>query len=177
MGVGTDARTGRRPLRLDRTRPEQAALIVALPESGFAAAVHGGTVWVAGLDGRVFAVDADSGTLTRTIDVGGAPRGVAVADGDVWVSLRDARAVVRLDAATGEEVARIPTGGQPWPVAADEGDVWVATLEGRLLRLDPAANRVTAEAQVAPQPRSIAVGASDVWVASQTGVLTRVSSG
>ncbi len=161
-------------VRLDRTRPSTDPLRVALPESGFAVTVADETVWVAGLDGRVFAIDAPSARVVRTFDVGGAPRGVAVADGDVWVTLRDARAVVRLDATSGDEVARIPTGGQPWPVAAGGGYVWVATLEGRLLRIDPTRNDVTAEAEVGPEARGVAVGASDVWVASQSGVLTRV---
>lgn len=163
--------------RLDRARPDAGPVTVALPESGFAVAVDGNVVWVAGLDGRVFAVDADRAELVRTIEVGGAPRGVVVAGGDVWVSLRDDRAVVRLDATTGEEVARIATGGQPWPIAAGGGFVWTATLEGRLLRLDPAEDRVTAEANVGPNPRSIAVGAGAVWVASQSGTVTRADAG
>lgn len=162
-------------VRLDRARPDTGAQTVALPESGFAVATDENVVWVAGLEGRVFAVDADTAAVVRTVEVGDAPRGVAVADGDVWVSLRDARAVVRLDAATGKEVARIATEGQPWPIAAGGGYVWVATLEGRLLRIDPARNDITAEAEVAPQPRGVAVGADAVWVASQTGGLARVS--
>lgn len=162
-------------VRFDRARPDSEPLAVALPESGFAVAVDGETAWVAGLDGRVFAVDAPSGKVVRTFAVGGAPRGVAVADGDVWVSLRDARAVVRLDATTGAEVARIPAGGRPWPVASGAGFVWVATLEGRLLRVDPARDEVTAEAEVGREARGVAVGASAVWVTSQFGVLTRVS--
>lgn len=164
-------------VRLDRARPDTGSVTVALPESGFAVATDEDLVWVAGLEGRVFAVDADAGTVVRTVEVDDAPRGVAVAHGDVWVSLRDARAVVRLDAATGKEVARIATDGQPLPVAAGGGYVWVATLEGRLLRIDPARNSITAEAEVAPQPRGVAVGADAVWVASQTGGLARVSSG
>lgn len=123
---------------------------------------------------RVCAI-CDARAVVRTVEVGDAPRGVAVADGDVWVSLRDARAMIRFDAATGKEVARIATAGQPWPIAAGRGYVWVATLEGRLLRIDPARNDITAEAEVAPPPRGVAVGADALWVASQTGGLARVS--
>lgn len=164
-------------IRLDRARPDSQPLTVALPESGFAVAIDGDTVWVAGLDGRVFAVDAPRGRVVRTFDVGGAPRGVAVADGDVWVSLRDARAVVRLDATSGDEVARIPVGGRPWPIASADGFLWVATLEGRLLRIDPTRDEVTAKAEVGVEARGVAVGASAVWVTSQFGVLTRVTTG
>lgn len=160
--------------RLDATRLE-AARRVELPESAFSVALDGATVWTGGLDRRVFAVDATRGAVTRTVDVGGAPRGVAVAAGDVWVTSRDRRQVVRIDGATGEILKRIPTDGQPWPVAAGAGFVWVAELEGRLLRIDPRSDRVTATAPTAPQPRTIAVGAGAVWVASQTGVVSRIA--
>jgi len=63
---------------------------------------------------------------------------VAVAAGDVWVSLRDAGSVVRVDGDSVEELERIPVDRQPWPVAAGGGFVWVATGAGRLLRIDPA---------------------------------------
>ena len=148
---------------------------VELPESAFAVAVQGTSVWVAGLDRRVFEVDATTGTVTRTIDVGAGPRGIAVTPDAVWVTLRDDRAVVRLDPATGEVEARIPLDGQPWPVAVGAGSVWVAELEGRLLRVDPTSNRVTGRATTAAQPRTVAVGATGVWVASQTGALHRVA--
>lgn len=163
-------------VRLDRDDPQLGLLAVALPESGFAAAVADGTVWVAGLERRVFAVDTATGTVQRSIDVGGAPRGVAVADGDVWVSLRDERAVARIDATTGDEIVRIDTAGQPWPIAAGRNVLWVATLEGRLLRIDPTTNAVTAQATVATDARGIAVTDGAVWVTSQSGSVSRVAT-
>lgn len=163
-------------VRLDRNDPQRDPLTIALPESGFAAAATDGTVWVAGLDRRVFAIDPATGAVERTFDVGAAARGITVADGDVWVSLRDERAIVRIDAATGDEVARIDTGGQPWPIAAGRDMVWVATLEGRLVRIDPARNQVTGRATVAPEARGIAVSDRAVWVASQTGAAVRVAT-
>ena len=162
-------------LRLDRNDPQLEPLTVPLPESGFAAAPTDDSVWIAGLDRRLFALDPDTGIVQRTIDVGAAPRGVTVVDGDVWVSLRDERAVVRIDAATGDEVARIDTGGQPWPIAAGVSMVWVATLEGRLLGIDTATNAITAEATVGTEARAIAVTDRTVWVASQSGSVTRVA--
>lgn len=163
-------------VRLDRSNPRLDPLAIPLPESGFAAAVADGTVWVAGLERRLFAVDRDTGALERSIDVGGAPRGVAVADGDVWVTLRDERAVVRIDAVTGDEVARIDIGGQPWPIAAGRNTVWVASLEGRLLGIDPASNAVTARATVGPEALGVAVTDGAVWVTSRSGSLSRVAA-
>lgn len=163
-------------VRLDRGDPHRSPLILSLPESAFAAALGDGTVWVAGLERRVFAVDAATGSVVRTIDAGAAPRGIAVAAGDVWVSLRDERAVVRIDPATGDETARIDTGGQPWPIAADRERVWVATLDGGVMRVDTSTNAVTARATVGVDPRGIAVTEDAVWVASQSGSVTRVMS-
>ena len=163
-------------VRLDRADPQLEPLLLILPESGFAAALSNGTVWVAGLEGRVFAIDAATGSVARTIDAGAAPRGIAVADGDVWVSLRDERAVVRIDAATGDEIARIDTGGQPWPIVADRDTVWVATLEAGLLRIDTSTNAVTARATVGPDARGVAVTEDAVWVTSQSGSVTRVAA-
>lgn len=164
-------------VRLDRGDPQGEPLTLTLPESGFAAALDDGTVWVAGLERRVFAVDAATGSVVRTIDAGAAPRGIAVADGDLWVSLRDERAVVRIDPATGDETARIDTGGQPWPLAAGGDTVWVATLEGTLLSIATSTNTVTARATVGPDTRGVAVTEGAVWVTSQSGSVTRVAAG
>ena len=148
---------------------------VALPDSGFALAIADGTVWVSGLDQGLFAVDAATSEVRLDIDLPGAPRGVAVAAGDVWVTLRDRQQVVRVDGDTGEVVARLDVDGQPWPVAAGAGSVWVATLEGQLIRIDPATTLITATAAVAAQARGVAVADDAVWVTSQTGVVTRVA--
>lgn len=160
--------------RIDRSLPGGGAARVDLAESGFALAASDSKMWIAGLDRLLFAVDLVSAEVTRTVDLGDAPRGVAVAGGDVWVTLRDARQVVRVDGTTGEEIARIPTDGQPWPIAAGGGYVWAAVTEGRLLRIDPGSNEVTAWAPVGPDARTVVVGAGAVWTASQSGVVVRV---
>ena len=51
-------------------------------------AVGAGSVWVVNQgDGTVSRVAVDSGRVTRTIHVGGAPNSVAVSAGRVWVSV------------------------------------------------------------------------------------------
>ena len=163
-------------VRLDRDDPARQPLTVELSESAFAAAVTGEVVWVAGLDSRVFAIDATTGEVKQSIEIGGSPRGVAIAAGDVWVTLRDDHAIVRLDATTGNEVARIDTGGRPWPIAAGGEVLWAATVEGELLRLDATRNVINGRARVPPEPRGIAVDDKTVWVASQTGAIARVAA-
>jgi outer membrane protein assembly factor BamB len=143
---------------------------VTLPESAFAVAVEGRTVWVAGLDRRLFAVDAASGAVRKTIDLGGAPRGVAVAGSSVWVTLSEDRQVVGVDARSGSIVERLEVDGHPWPIAAQGGSIWVAEVEGRLLRIDASSGEVVANAAVPAQARGIAVDDDVVWVATQAGV-------
>lgn len=150
---------------------------VELVENAFAVAVDDKKLWVAGLERRLFAVDRSSGRTVRTIDLGAAPRGVALGDGAVWVTLRDEGVVARVDPVTGEVVARIDVGGQPWPVAVGAGAVWVADLDGRFLRIDPRTNVVSGVGRVGPQPRTIAVGRGAVWVASQDGTVARLTVG
>ena len=162
---------------LAKVDAEQLAVVarVALPESAFDVAIGGRSVWVAGLDRRVFEIDAATGAVQQEIDVGAAPRGIAVTGDAVWVTLRDDQELVRIDPRTGEVVARVALDGQPWPVAAVGDAVWVADLNGRVTRIDARRNAVTGRANAAPQPRAIAVGLGAVWVASQTGRVARVA--
>ena len=50
-------------------------------------AVFAGSVWVPNaLDGTVSRIDAETGEIEATVDVGGFPREVAAGGGAVWVS-------------------------------------------------------------------------------------------
>ena len=144
------------------------------PFDGFAVAAADGAIWVTGLDAGLVRVDTE-GDVKLEVDLPGAPRGVAVAGDDVWVSLAERGEVVRVDGRTGETTGRVDVGGTPWPVAAGDGALWIATLEGSLLRVDLETATVTGSAEVAPQARAVAVGAGAVWISSQTGVLSRVA--
>ena len=113
--------------KIDAARLEIIAR-VDLPESAFDVALAAGSVWVAGLDRRVFEIDAATAEIRRTIDVGAAPRGIARTEDAVWVSLRDDRAVVRIDTRDGTITDRVTLDGQPWPIAA--ADVWLTRWRG-----------------------------------------------
>lgn len=147
---------------------------IELPTSAFALAVTADTVWVSGLDRDVFAVDTASRTVRHEVELPGAPRGVASAEGDIWVTLRDRQEVARIDGETGDVIHRIAVDGQPWPISSGAGAVWVALLEGRLVRIDPDTNQVTASIAIGAQPRAVAVGEGTVWVTSQAGTVSRI---
>lgn len=160
--------------KIDAQRLEVIAR-VDLPESAFDVAVAGRSVWVAGLDRRVFEIDATTAEVRRTIDVGAAPRGITTTDDAVWVTLRDDQEVVRIDAQDGTITDRVELDGQPWPIATGDGAVWVADLDGTVTRIDADTNKITGKASADPQPRAIAIRRGAVWIASQTGQLTRVA--
>lgn len=147
---------------------------VTLPESPFQVELDGDELWVAGLDSRVFRLDAASGAVLSTVDVGPAPRGLALTPDAVWVSVRDAGELVRVDRATGTALRRLDLGGQPWPVAAQGEEVWVALLGGAVVRVDATSGQVTHRVDVPPGARGIALTPTAVWVTGAEGSVTRI---
>jgi streptogramin lyase len=120
-----------------------------------------------------------SGTIAVRIAVDGAPSGVIVTDGAVWVTRHRAGALARIDPATNGIVAdvAIPT-GMPSRLAAGPEGLWLSNYgDSTVTQIDPAANRVVGE--VSPSGENccaIAVGAGSVWLQKIPNVLTRVDA-
>ena len=101
--------------------------------------------------------------------------GLAVADGDLWVSQYDIAAVLRIDLPAGEVEARIDVGGSPAAVIAGADAVWVHDWErGRVLKLDPDANRVVETLAAGTTNSDIAFAGGAVWAIGERGELLRV---
>lgn len=147
---------------------------VELPESPFQAELDDDDLWVAGLDSRVFRLDAESGAVLSTVDVGAAPRGLALTPEAAWVTARDTGELVRVDRADPGRVKRVRVGGQPWPVEAAGQEIWVALLEGAVVRVDATTLRVTHRVAVPPGARGIALTPAAVWVTGADGTVTRI---
>jgi YVTN family beta-propeller protein len=116
--------------RLWRIDPERTPRTVAypLPFGPDAVAVAEGTVWVANkLDDSVTRVDARSGRVGPTIDVGHEPVALAASKGLVWVANRLDGTVSRIDARTNQVTAIVAVGDAAEDVAVGAGAVWVAT--------------------------------------------------
>jgi hypothetical protein len=127
-------------------------------------ALGGGSVWVTNDDylGRVFEVGARTGTLTRTIAVGGLATGVATSPGAVWVTLADRDLLVRIDPSTGRVVARIRVGTDPSAVVTAAGRVFTANDNGGTVsEVDARSNQVIARATHVG-PRASALAALDI---------------
>ena len=130
-------------------------------------AVGAGSVWVLGdaLDRRLWRLDARSGEVEATVELGFAPTSVAVADDRVWITDGVRDAVVPLDVNDERLLRPVRVGSGPSGITAGAGSIWVAnTLDGTVSRIDPESRRVTATAEVGGAPRGLAVGGGGVWV-------------
>jgi YVTN family beta-propeller protein len=130
-------------------------------------AVGAGSVWVLGdaLDRRLWRLDARSGEVEATVELGFAPTSVAVADDRVWITDGVRDAVVPLDVNDERLLRPVRVGSGPSGITAGAGSIWVAnTLDGTVSRIDPESRRVTATADVGGAPRGLAVGGGGVWV-------------
>lgn len=148
-----------------------------------------GSAFVAGVAAAALAVGAataDSGPagvkragasgmqVVATVDLRGAPSGIVMAAGSLWVSL-GVDGIARIDPATNQIVARTRPGGVS--LAAGFGSIWAVDIFADvLLRIDPATNRITDRIPVGGMPTGIAIGHGSVWVANQLdSTVSRVS--
>ena len=112
-------------LRVDpsNNRLSQAIAIGQSPEG---LAVGAGSVWVTDTGGTVSRFDPRTGEV-RTIKVGGAPGGVAFADGAGWVANTTGGTVSKIDPQT-DATQLIQVGNEPTDLAAAGNDVWTTVL-------------------------------------------------
>lgn len=148
---------------------------VDLPESPFQVELAGADLWVAGLDARLFRLDAATGEVRSEVPVGAAPRGLAVTPDAVWVAVRDTGSLVRVDPSGRGAPRQVSVGGRPWPVAADRDEVWVARQDGVLVRVDARTLQVTHTTPVPPGARGLALTPSAAWVTGADGTVSRVA--
>jgi DNA-binding beta-propeller fold protein YncE len=102
--------------------------------------------------------------------VGFRPRGLAVADGAVWVISHGRERIARVDAGTLRRTGPQPRIGRgAWSIAADgDAALWVAVpRRGAVLRLDPASGRVTGRIRPPLTPVDVRVGADGLWIAGR----------
>ena len=133
----------------------------------------------------VWIASASAGTVSRfdratraleTLPIGGAPAGVAVGAGWLWVTDGTARRLLQIDPNTQAPIQKIRVGNGPASVAVGKDAVWVAnTIDGTVSRFDLARGKVTNTIPVGPSPSAVAVGESGVWVADdETGNVIRI---
>jgi outer membrane protein assembly factor BamB len=128
-------------------------------------AVVDGTVFVGARDGRLYAVDAGTGSLSWQVDEGPSWVGSssAISDGVVFTGWSDALILHVVDAATGEERWRFNTGHRVFSSPAIAGDmVYVGNADGFFFAFDKATGEERWRYRVGDAVRSSPVVAGDV---------------
>ena len=131
--------TGGEVVRVDGGQLAVAKTIDGLGPDPRAVAIVGRSVWVAtSQDGRVWRIDADEnkGEVAGSVEVGGAPRGLAT-DGELlYVTDRTGDRVVTVDPEAMDVVKEAPAKGGPLNVAVGDDSLWVSLFDaGDVLRL------------------------------------------
>ena len=129
--------------------------------------VAAGRLWVTTWeDGTLVELDPVTLAVTRRIDIGARPSGLAARRGAVWVGFgRDATAIVRVDPGTGEVTRYSVEAERPGWFAAGTTDLWITAADTDVLHVDPATGNVLARLHVG---RTLAQGAAapdgTIWV-------------
>jgi streptogramin lyase len=152
----------------------------AAPESVFAGEP---IVWVANAGGSVARFQLTGGRLSRevtapTIELGGTPQDVAVANQAAWVTNATEDSVTRIDPSTGQvatdpiEVGRVPYGvavdpDNPDIVFVVNGETDDVSVIDRKSRTDVEAGSVIETVPVGDRPKAVAVDFGFAWVTNR----------
>jgi YVTN family beta-propeller protein len=174
-GTAPPSPRAHRPTRRWLVVAAGAAIAVALAALAIAGVLGGGDDGPGQDDGG-----APSPRLSATVKVGGAPDGMAVDEGLVWITDQKKNVVRRVDAATNEPFGpAIRVGRNPDGVAAAEGTVWVASIgAGRVTRLETSGDGTvinTSAVDLEGRPEGVSLGKQLVWVTTgPTGKVARL---
>lgn len=142
---------------------------------GFGATAMNGLVWFVSdrEQGRVTAVNADTGEHVRDLALEGPIRHLAAGFGSLWVSQIGRPVVVRVDPESGDVLAEIMLSGDAGYLTTGSDAIWVAEPHQYLVaRIDPATDRVAAEVPAAPGVDHIALAPNGfVWALTDDELL------
>ena len=118
-------------------------------------------------DRRLWRIDPVRKRIVATIDLGFAPRSLAVGAGSVWITDQLDDKVIRLDPQTNRVTASIPVGRGASAVAVGRGHVRVAnSIDHTVSRIDPATMRSSKRSTWAPVRKTSMATDDAVWVAA-----------
>lgn len=138
-----------------------------------ALAIGYGRVWVLSLgdnqeQARVLSgFDVETGDLRSRLELPAQGYGVALANGDVWVTSQSENAIYRVDPATNSILSILPLRDRPGPIVEGDGSLWVHNIgDGSVQRIDPLSGVVIATIET-PLPRvasHVAFGGGFLWI-------------
>lgn len=114
--------------------------------------------------------------ITRQVDVGDAPEGVAVTPSSVWVAVREDNVVTRVTRRSSSGQTRIQVGSGPVSLFPGRSGLWVTNYRaGSLTRVSPDRPREAPTMDVGAQPRGVVEAYGSVWVAnSRDGTVSQI---
>ena len=145
-------------------------------------AAGGGWIWVtSGASGLMAQVDAESGQLGETLDIGQSIFQPQIVDGSLWVARSDGLANFDLD--TGEELQVVESGRAIRGYAVGEDTIWVLTdidgelEQGTVVALDIATgNEAGATVVAGTRPSGIVVAGDQLVITGNGGTMVRLST-
>lgn len=133
-----------------------------------ALAMLGSDLWATDVtEGTVSRIEAGTGEVVESIDVGSGPTTLAAGHDRLWITLFRQDAVAALNPDDGV-VQIVELEGAPGTVAVGGGYVWVTVPErDSLIRIDPASLEAADPIPVGDNPQGVVVAGAAVWVANQ----------
>jgi streptogramin lyase len=125
-----------------------------------------GVVWITGVENNnLTAVDASTGKVTESFQIGSKPRFLFSGGGSVWVLNQGDGSVSRVDEKTRKIVARVQIGipGIGGDLVYAEDQLWIASFGFPLSRVDPTTNKVTCQ-WVGRGGDSLRYGHDSIWL-------------
>jgi sugar lactone lactonase YvrE len=129
-------------------------------------AFDGTSMWVAGL-GAVMEFTT-SGTLVRTIPVGGSIRGMAFDGQRIWAAAPGANRVFRIDRTTGA-VTSTSLAGSPMQVLFDGTSIWVSRYDAGIVTRFDTNGAVIGNVTIGGNTMGLGYDGRDVYVADELG--------
>ena len=151
-----------------RTLIALGAVVAAAAIGGAAIALGSGDSPTASRPNALGSIELSGTRVSRWVDVGDKPVGVASGAGSIWVANEESSTVSRIDPVSNEVEQTIPMPGRPVVVAFEDDALWISIPEnGTVLRLNPDTNTVVQTIEAGNEPIDIAAADGELWTANR----------
>jgi virginiamycin B lyase len=164
---------------LSRIDPSTNALRqkITIPAGSYNPIFSNGIIWTTGVDANVLtAVDAASGVVLQSIEVGPKPRFLTAGAGSVWTLNQGDGTVSRIDEKSRKVIATIQAGipGEGGDIDYGRESVWLTTFDVPLTRIDATTNKVVRQ-WVGEGGDSLRFGFDSIWITDyKKGLVSRI---
>jgi YVTN family beta-propeller protein len=123
-------------------------------------------VWVTNLgENTVSEIEASTGEVINTINVGKLPLGVSSDGTHVWVTNHTDNTVSEIKVASGEVIRTINVGRDPFGVSSDGTHVWIAnSAADTVSEIEASSGEVINTIKAGFEPLGVSSDGTDVWV-------------